>query len=350
MFGQAGLDGIAWGDPVKFSNESQAFGVSLVEMLEGNNFAISFRDQNQGGTGLLLSGQYDPDSGSVTFSPAVAYARHQAQNVALLSMPHAKVAVVFSEHEIYDSQQLRSGQMYGSAVLAQVEANHAPQILRKHRFFGGPVARLSATRLSPSDFVVAYRGGAEATNKHQKQEAAYMLAGMRGAELLFDPHPISLEPDMTQIWSRSLSLVDEGIVSYTYHSGREEVTKQALLRLNPSTRKLEVAHGPEVVAEGFTPYVGSVSTSLVQRSSNVSKLRSEPRLLTYFAGVEGFTGRGRFCHVSSGMPEGCVEMPLTEMAVTSAVSSEVGDGRALLVFTDTRGIPHYKMIGLLDAY
>lgn len=383
MVGGAEVSRMRWGAPACFSGSSQAFGPALVG-LDGvpGGLAIAYRDENRGGSGFLLGARVDQATLSlVNLSVAKPFARHLAQGTSLVAFPQSRVAVFFAEHVLGGvAGRLSGGAMYGAALLAQVPAGGAaePQLLGKHRFEAGPVARIHATRVSPSSFVVAYRRGESAVDNNaaprpmalavaghgataalidsaaptrESAEASCILGQLRGSELVFEPQPVLLEPGATQIWARSVALVQENVISYTYHSGNEQLTKQAILSADPVTRRLTVLRQPEVIGRGFTPYVGTLSTALVQGDAAQPVLLQEegPRLLTYYSHGSSGHVQARMCKVNgAGVPMACTDLDWPNQEVLSAAGAPVGDGRLLLVFTDVRGAPHYQLIGLLE--
>jgi len=358
MFGLADLAGMVWKAPLPFGNGS-AFGPVLVE-LQGRDggVAIAFRDTNRGGTGVLVGGACNPEQNRLDLGPARAFARYQAQGMGIVALPESLVAVVFAEHTTNRMTRTpEAGAMYGSAVLARVNTNGAaPEVISKRRFASGPVARIATSMLSPTSFVVAFRQ-AEDSAKGERSEASCVSARLRGGgELIFDPRPLLLEPQRGQIWSRSVSLLGEGVVAYTYHSGNEQLTKQALLAVDPRTQQLGLLRAPTVISEGFTPYVGSVSTStpFVQHlsSGQAERLRVQgPRVLAYFSGGESITPKGRFCKPDrESLPNNCQDIVWANHEVTSAAGAQVGDGRLLFVSTDASQSAYYSLVGAMEPF
>lgn len=348
MFGKAERTGVNWSMPLLFSNRSEAFGPALVELQDtpgiGIGIAIAYRDMDRGGSGILLGARYDPKQNLLSVAPPRAFARHQAQRLALVSLPQSRIAVVFAEHALSGAGgKLEGGAMYGSAALAKVHAGGAaPELVGKRRFVTGPVARLATTMLSPTSFVVAYRQGEEAADG-AKGEASCAFAQLHGSELVFDPHPLSLEPEQTQIWSRSVTLIGDNMVAYAYHSGNEQLTKQAVLRVDPKTHRVSLLRAPEVIGRGFTPYVGSLSMDALQSQA--------PRLVTYFTAAGSTKPQVRLCGVAGdGLPGGCQDLSWADREVTSVDGAPVGDGRLLFAFTDARGTAYYALLGLLDPF
>jgi hypothetical protein len=277
--------------------------------------------------------------------------------MALMPLPESRVAILFAEHALHGSgaEQVQGGMMYGSALLARLnvsEGSH-PEVLGKQRFVKGPVARLSATMVSPTSFVVAFRHiPAHSSLLGEKAEASCLLGTYHYGALGFDPKPLSLEPDQDEIWARSVAYLQDNLVAYTYHSGREQVTKQAVLYVDPATRQVSILREPEVISKGFTPFVGSLSTSTPlrehQSAGQLQLLEKQgARLFTYFA--EGGGARGQFCRAT---PEDtlsdCQFFDWTSHELTSVSGTPVGDGRLLFFYADAGGSPHYQLVGLMD--
>jgi hypothetical protein len=366
LLGHATAGSMRWHPPVLFSNQSQAFDPVVVQLQEGSDrrggIAISFRDANRGGDGILVGGRIDPMTGKVILGTPRAFARNQAQAMVMLPLSDSRVAVVFAEHIVNDRVgQLRGGAMYGATLLAQVHSDgRPPEVINKDRFASGPVARLSATALSPTLLAIAYRlGGVDAGM--DQAEAACIAGQVHRNHILFNSAPLLLEPDQTNIWSRSLVRIGENTLSYTYHSGKEKMTKQAIIRADPRTHHLELVQGPEVLAHGFSPVVGSVAlvptvdeletqkTGPFPLSLTESRRQQTVRLLTYVGQDGAKPVQARLCGISKkGVPSGCQDLTWSVRDLASVSGTPLSDGRFLFMFTDARGNPYYQFIGLMD--
>jgi len=354
MLGKPDATTMRWTPPSPFSKESQAFGPTLVQLRNSTAVAIAYRDQNRGGSGILHSGVYDPSRSEIRMGALRAFAKHQAQGVTMVPLPDSRLALLYSEHVLQGpAKLLAGGAMYGTAVLARVHGDgSAPELFGKHRFLSGPVSRLTSTMLSPTSFVVAYRQG-DTTSDGKKAEASCILANLIGTELVFHPKPLSLEPEMSQMWARSLALIQDNTFTYTYHSGNEKKTKQAVIHADPRTHDMTLLQKPTVISEGFTPFVGTVSTSapLLERDSKVTSLlqKEGPRLFTYYNSDGTSNPRARMCKVArGGLPSECRELDWARRDLSAAAGTPLADGRMLFVFTDARGIPFYQFVGLLE--
>mmetsp|Transcript_36111 Transcript_36111/g.90870 ORF Transcript_36111/g.90870 Transcript_36111/m.90870 type:complete len:582 (-) Transcript_36111:76-1821(-) len=351
MLGQAGPLAMTWGSPVQFSDRAQAFSPVVVELQDGSGLAIAFRDQNRDGTGILVGASLMAESSNetsrgVTLSPQRAFARHQAQGMALLPLEGSRVVLLFAEHSGLGQQEV-GNLAYGSAVVAKINSDSglAPDIFGKHRFVTGPVARLSATSLSPSSFVVAYRRG-ESDPAAPRTEASCTFVQVKGAELVFKTAPVSLEPDRSQIWARSVAPVAEDTFVYTYHSGNEKATKQAVLRVDPATQQVVLLRQPEVISKGFTPYVGSLSSASVHVAPQ-EPASGGPLVMTYFSDGDSTKAAARYCRFNSGgSPVGCRAVEWSSHELVSVSGTPMQDGRVVFAFTNAKGQPYYQMVGL----
>eukprot|EP00928_Gymnodinium_smaydae_P016293 TRINITY_DN16089_c0_g2_i1.p1 TRINITY_DN16089_c0_g2~~TRINITY_DN16089_c0_g2_i1.p1 ORF type:complete len:648 (+),score=131.85 TRINITY_DN16089_c0_g2_i1:60-1946(+) len=384
LVGHRSKTGVRWNTPVPFSGESQAFGVQLADLGDaegksgaaaaGGNLAIAFRDQNLGGNAILLGARIGAD-GRVLLSSGRPFARNQAQQMALVPLAGSRVAVIYAEHAGaaggVPAQAGAPGASYGSALLAHVApSTDAPEILGKHRFVSGAVARLSAAQLSRSTFVVAYRhasatdahgNGAQATlasrgAERRSNEASVVLAQVVGGKLFFDLHSVSLEPNQGQIWARSVAPVQENVFAYTYHSGTERLTKQAILRVDPVAHRLAIVQQPQVLAQGFSPFAGSLGSALPPSLANGADAalvrNSGVRLFTYYAKAEDPARlQARMCKATAeGLPAMCEEMPWIDFEASSVAGAPLGDGRVIFVFSDAAGQPHYQLVGLEEDF
>lgn len=368
MLGHASPDKMVWHPPTLFSRDSQAFSPVAVQLIEGNEalkrggIAIAYRDMNRGGDGILLSGRIDHASGKLLLGSPRAFAKHQAQTMSMLALPGSRVIIFYASHNVAkDDQQQAPGGMHGTAMLAQAHPDGSPpEVIGKKHFATGPVARLAATLLSPTSFVIAYRQGASDADS-KLAEAACNTGELHDNDVLFGLSPLLLEPEQAQIWSRSVSLIAENTVAYTYHSGHEGLTKQAIIKIDPSSHLLEVVHGPETIGNGATSVVGSVAL-LAESTSNTrtrglrflstgdqQRLQTS-RLLTFFDHDGPKPASARLCNMDKfGNPLGCKELLWSGRDMVSVSGAQVRDGRYVFVFTDSRGVPYYQFAGLRDA-
>lgn len=342
MLGRAAPEGMQWHPPVLFSNQQKAFSPVFIKLNETRygktgGFAIAFRNADRGGDGLLVGGRISHKSGKVTLGTPKAFARHQAQAMELVSLPDSHVAVIFAEHSPRVNGE-KALDMYGTALLAQISADDGPmEIKSKDRFATGPVARLSVAPLSPTSFGIAYRqGGGE-----EGAEAAAIVGELHKSHIRFNSAAALLEPKQAHILARSLSLVGESTLAYTYHSADEKVTKQAILRDNPKSHRLEVVHGPVVLAQGFSSVLGSAAFS-PQNSKEASSL-----LLTVLGHNSPKPAEARLCRISSsGSPGACINLEWEARNLASVSATQVSDGRIVLLSTDSSGNPYYQIAGL----
>eukprot|EP00747_Dinoflagellata_sp_TGD_P183210 gnl/TRDRNA2_/TRDRNA2_37932_c0_seq1.p1 gnl/TRDRNA2_/TRDRNA2_37932_c0~~gnl/TRDRNA2_/TRDRNA2_37932_c0_seq1.p1 ORF type:complete len:554 (+),score=127.71 gnl/TRDRNA2_/TRDRNA2_37932_c0_seq1:247-1662(+) len=372
MVGKPNIDGMTWGEPVHVSDGSSAFGPVLVALPETQAVAIAYRDEDRGGSAVLRGGKFDPITKTVKVGEAKTFAKHQANGMALLPLSGSRVVLIYADHTPPASGAQQQGKnsaltSSGAAMLAELddEGIEAPKVLGKHRFVTGPIARISAVKLAPDEFIVSYRQGGQSNSDQDRKEASLMWAQMRGNELVFDPHPLHIEPDQTQIWARSAALVDEGTIAYTYHSGNEQLTKQAIVKVDPATHRMKLVAGPYVVAKGFSPLVGSVSLagptedklqiSMLQQSSSSTSASSAAlraatyRSFTYFSQDSGTSKvQAQICSTQSdGLAAGCKDVDWSDEDLASVSGASIGDGRLFLAYTNAKGMPSYQLFGLL---
>lgn len=282
-----------------------------------------------------MGGQINPKTSLCTLGETIAFARNQAHGYATIVLPNSRVALMYSERQLDSSGKTKA--MHGSALLTQIEKDGVPKELGKYHFAEGPITRLMATRLSSDSFVVAYRAEAEG---EKKEEANAIWAQMKGSELMFDPHPISLAPDETEIWGRDVSLVAKDYFAYSFHAGGEQVTKQAIVRVDPGTHKMTIVDGPSPLDEAPTPYVQSVSLPFAPRA---------PHTFTYYQKPGSGIARAKVCPITpQGKMRDCTDLNFVGYELSTVAAEPLGEGRLLFVFADTTGTPYYQFVGLFD--
>lgn len=349
VIGDAHDGGMRWG-PASLIGE-QVFGPVTAELPGSGLLAMAYRTKDVAGDGVLRCVRREPDR-SVIFGKPYVFANLQAQAMSLVGMPQSRVAVLFAEHLAQGKAGAPHFEMHGSSILAEVSGDlEAPKLLGKSHFADGPVSRISVAPLSPTLFAVAFREGQDSeASPSSSREASVALAELWDSSLVFTMKPIPLEPSKDEIWARSVAGLGHNAFAYTYHSGTEQVTKQAVLRLDPESHKLVILQQPQVIAFGFTPFVSTVGTvqqEEPQMASQVELLQSHGHRLFTFLGAEGAHGQGTICAVSQGLPVGCKNSGKTFREVVSATSAPIGDGRVFLLSVDAKGSPYYSLVGLL---
>jgi len=339
MLGRATPAKMIWAEPVLFSNDTKAFSPKVAGLPNGR-VAVAYRDGNKQAAGLLACGEIDKKTQMINWSPSLGFARNQAHEMAIVPLPHTRVAVMYSSHHTDSEGKVTSS--FGSAMLVQLNEGGVPEVLGKREFAEIPVTRLTATLLSPSEFIVGYRGaaGGDAMTTGAKEEASAIYAQMKGTELVFDPHPLSLEPTRSQIWGRDIALISANKFSYSYESATEQKTKMAVVQVDPGTHKMTVVDGPITIGTGKTPYVKAISLPYAPR---------EPRTFTFFQLPGEGIAKARMCAVSpAGKLSRCSDMNWAGMELSSVAGVSLGEGRQLFVFADLQGTPYYQFVGLFN--
>jgi len=351
VLGTAADDGMRWSAPALLSSSSSVFSPALVELEASGSFAVVYRTEDRGGNAVIRAGRRDT-ANRLQLGPPQMFARYQAQAAALLALPNQRVAVLFADHVPVKD---RDGQFdhFGTSLLAEIPVMHgeplvAPKLLGKYHFAKGAVSRITAAPISSKSFAIAFRQGPgqDFENASPSREATVSLAELWGSELVFTTQPLSLEPSREQIWARSVAGLGDGAFAYTYHSGAEQVTKQAVLRLDPSTHRLVALQEPLVLASGFTPFVSTVSTVTREAAADAAPGRGH-RLFTFFGGEQGAKGQAKICAVTPGsLPDKCQEVGTTAKEVLGVSTALLSDNRVFLLTSSARGEPYYALIGL----
>lgn len=337
MLGRVGVSEVFWNPPRAFSNQSKAYS-PVVTILPNHRVAIAYRNQNEGGSGLVIAGNLNATSGKIDFGKPKLFAKHQDHAMQILPLPNSRAVIFFAEKKAMKSGEKTTFESFGAAQLLQVKADGSSDLLGVQRFSEQACTRLSAVKIGPASFVLAYRAE-EDPNSNKKMEAAIIWGQHRDGELVFDPHPLSLEPEATGIWARSVALVAKDTVSYSYFSSTDEKTKQAILKVDPFSHKFTIVDGPKVLEKGFqTPFVGGVSFPYAPR---------EAHTFTFFKKPGRGYAQAKMCAVDSGgHMKLCEEMSWAGYELGSVSGVPLGEGRLLFAFTDKQGTPYYQFVGL----
>lgn len=340
IVGRAGNTEIVWGSWKEFSGGVKAFGIALAGFPNGR-LAIAFRDADRSGTGYLMAGFLtDAKKLIVEFVKPQAFARDQAQHAALVPLASSRVACLYSEHAFDASAKAKP---FGGMALVQVgEGGHLKTLGKYHFAHGELVTRITATPLSPSSFVVAYRvvPGVAAPPNEPSKELSALWVGMHGTELMVDPHPVTLEPERVNMWARSVALVAQNLIAYSYQSGTEKATKLVTLHVNPKTHRLTVADGPHLLSKGSTSFVHAVS---------LPSGAASPKTFTYFQ-KPGGTATAQVCRISpQGSIASCQEVPWADAELKSVSGVRLPDGRMALAFASMSGAPQCQILGPTES-
>eukprot|EP00397_Hematodinium_sp_SG-2012_P047853 GEMP01054583.1.p1 GENE.GEMP01054583.1~~GEMP01054583.1.p1 ORF type:complete len:384 (+),score=97.91 GEMP01054583.1:20-1171(+) len=285
----------AFSEMVSFAS-TRAF-TPVVAGLPSGRVVVAYRDANDKGNGLIVGAAITP--AGVTLGIPLPFARHQEHQMAVLPLPGNHVVVFYSDR-IVDALG-KTKERFGGVGLFVVGARGDVVLKGKLRFAEVPVTRIRAALLSSNEFVVAYRHVQNEIGV-EKQEGNVVYGAFHEGEVVFDPHPISMEPDKVDVWARDLTLVSMNTFAYGYYLAGSEELKVQLVKVDPMTHRM-TKKSVQVVGHGFTPFMKGVSLAFAP---------NEPR--TY--------------------------------DVQSVAAQSIGDSRMCFVFTDQSHRPHFQLVGL----
>jgi len=318
----------------------KAFSPSIVAW-ESGKIAISYRDEQKDGYGILIaaaigiSGVRGADK-HLTWGKPVTYAHNQSHRTSLLAISNDRFILNYSDH----GQATKLGVVpsgFGSSALGVIKSDADVSLVGTFRFAEEAVARIESILLNEKSFVVAFRGAKLIdemdSTKFIYQEASCVLGSIHGNDLVFDPHPLHLEPLKQQFWARSLSLVEPNVFSYAYHSGMDQKTKLVTVKVDPSTHKMTPV-STMILREGDTPYLKMVSMAYT----------GAPYTVTFYQ-PEGETLLVNICSVNAEAALSQCEDTEIAPSVDSFDAASLPSGRMLLMFA--RGsVPYYQVVGL----
>jgi len=209
------------------------------------------------------------------------------------------------------------------------------------------VARITATALSPSSLVAAYRVLPEpsAAPGQASRELSAVWMGVRGGELVVSAHSLALEPGRVGAWARDVALVSQDLFAYSYQAGPERQTKLALVRVDPETHQMAVTSGPTVIGHGDATSVRGISLPSGPAS---------PRTFTYFQRPSE-NAMAEVCNVSpDGRITDCRDVMWADTETRAASGVRLPDGRLAFAFANKAGAPFYQLLsgsesGVQDA-
>jgi len=267
----------------------------------------------------------------------VELARMQAHRAALLPLGLDKAVAFYSDYRAATKDEAE--RHFCSASLAQVGHLGAISELGTYHFLEYAATRLTAKLLSPTTFVIAYRGTKAVDEMNpdivHRQEASAMYGELVDTELSFDPNPIDLEPETTNIWDRGLSLLGPNTFGYAYETGKDQGTHLAVVHVD-ADHQMKVMSRTKL-SEGFSPFV---------RMVDLPYSIDDPHTLTYFQRDKKNIASICMLNLTGGNLTDCEETVWMDRELSSVASASLGSGRTLFAFADEEGIPYYHVIGL----
>lgn len=341
MVGKAGIGDVIWGAPKQFSEQS-AYGITLAAFPSGQ-VVISYRNVPQNGYAYTTAVDPRLHSGNLnvtTLGKPVKFAIMQNQVNPAITLPGSMTAIFFND--LMKVSADAKAQAYGSVMLARVFPDCSFELRGRYRFTNMPVENLAVTLLTPSSFVIGYRGlplGGVEPGQGSK-ELSVVWGEVKDSEFVVQPHPLVMEPGMANFKERDLSLVNQGMVAYSYWSDSEKLTKMSILKVDPVTHNLAEASPAVTLEPGSTPFIHSVSLPYGSES---------PHTLTYLQAAGGHS-TASVCRVTlEGRAEGCKDVDWSGQGVSDAKAVTLWDGRLVFVFADKNNLPFYQHVVLYPA-
>jgi len=332
---------VIWAAPEKFSGGSKAYSPQVIG-LPTNRIAIVYRDEDKQAVGWIKGGEIGISKvrGAdlhITWGEPVSFCRDQAHKMAVVNLPRSRIAVFYSDH--IPATARTEEESFGNSVLADVDGNGGVSILGKFRWSDDAVVRIEATLLGPNQFILGCRASKWVndmdTSDIMRQEAMAVYGEMDGADLLFDPGHLNIEPEKEQVWARAVGLVGKNEFAYAYQMGEKRRTKMAVVKVDPETHKMTIADGPVVLHKGFSPYVQMI---------NLAYAPTDPHTLVYYQ-PEG-KDLINICRFKKGKIERCEDFPWISQEVSSVSAINLGGGRVLFMFANKQGVGYYQVMGL----
>jgi hypothetical protein len=332
---------IHWSPPEKFA-ELKAFDPVAVGM-DTNRIVIAYRDDDREATLFLRAGELDASgvrgtTKHITWGEPLSVARMQAHRAALLNLGPDKAVVFYKDFR--PATKETPERHFCAAGLANVGKLGALSELGTFHFLEFAATRLTAKLLTPTSFVVGYRGTKAVDDLDasivRRQEASVIYGELVETELVFDPHPVDLEPDITNVWDRGLSVVGPHTFGYAYQTGVEQGTHLAVITVDPVTHHMKVL-SRNLLSKGFSPFVKMV---------DIPYSPDDPHSLALYQ--EGDKNVANVCDVdlTLGNLTRCEEMVWMDRKLSTVATATLGSGRTLLVFADDQGVPYYHVIML----
>jgi len=336
MTGIVGEEAVQWNAPQAFSNATSAFEPALA-ILPTGRLVIAYRDTATNAIGYLVGG-YAAVKGNATanLTSPQAYGMQQSGKAALVPLANSQVACLFAEPEVDLAGVKRNP--YGAAALLKVTADGTLYLHGTYHFAQATVSQIAAVSVSPSSFVVAFKGLPNAGQQAAtSSELSAVWMDVRDNELVQHPNPLTLEPSRRGMESRDLALLSQNLIAYSYQSSGDEKTKVAIIRLNPATHQMTTQGQTQVISTGEAEGVQGVSLPYGGQVPS-------PYSLTYLRHEEE-GAVAQVCKVSfwQGLSD-CHKFRWANDTASSGSAARLGDGRLVFAYTTNLSVPFLQFV------
>lgn len=317
----------------------------VVQGSQDKRILVSWRDQSRGGTGwvrgatLGTTGIRGADM-ALTWGTPVTVAMNQAHKSALVSLGNNRFALMYADKVM--ATEHTPTESFGNSILAEVNGTGEVFQIGKFRFSDFALCRLEAAKVTGTSFLIAARASRMVDELDPSvstaQEATAIYGELVDDELVFHPNAVNLEPSGSQIWARGISLIAPNTVAYAYQAANNgSKIKLGVVKIDPSTHRMEVVQQPVVIANGFSPYVSML---------NVPYTPSDPHTLTYYEGATDSVVNVCSWSESTRTLSRCEDFKWHGTKLTSVSGVHLGGGKAFMVFSTSSGSPYYSVWGL----
>jgi len=337
VMGEATPTDMVWSKPVSFTNGGEAWSPKAMGFGNGR-VAIAYRNKKDKGTGFVVGGLYNaPDAerkgGSLNLTAPAEFAKGLSHRTSMVAVEGMSIVLCYVG-------QGANGNDFGAALVYKVLPDG--KLLKRSkapiRFSERPVTHLTTTALDNKLFVVGFRGAPlKSSDGQEVKEEAAMVVGAYAPSLgtvVFEPTEFSVEPSQPQIWSRGVSVVGQNLVMYAYQEGVTGMTKSAVLRVDPDTKRITFQERPKVVHQGETPYVNAIS---------LAAYPMQPQTVVYYE-TKGI-GKAHICDLSAaGTTQNCKDISIVGRPLLDIKGLALGMSRVLFVMSDSKGVPYFEEV------
>uniref|UniRef100_A0A0G4HN11 EGF-like domain-containing protein n=1 Tax=Chromera velia CCMP2878 TaxID=1169474 RepID=A0A0G4HN11_9ALVE len=402
---------VAWSPPECFSGEDEAWGPSVVGLLNGR-LLVAFRSRDRKGEATMIAAEVpDPTAPTrLVWGSPRSYGRNQSHKAALIPLPDSRVGLFFEDFRAVpikaadadgaggagNNQNATAGSLlqgsastdsgfefraFGNALLIELGEKSKISKLGSYPFAMTAIARITATITRPGEFVLGYRAtptislvGKGGTVHH---ETMAVLGYMANDDIVFTSPKVNLEPDGTGAWARSLSLLTAGKVLYAYQVGSEKQARYAVLKVDEKHKRLEVTEGPRLLFEGQSSYLTAVTLpghfhALVLHEGNAEigegGEETEGKKTTKISSSASSTGTS-LVSLSAGFRAGTGSKSSASICSLDAKTDELEDCEVftwaergakyvngvalsphvlLVAFADSQGVPWYQLMAVVN--
>eukprot|EP00928_Gymnodinium_smaydae_P016178 TRINITY_DN16030_c0_g1_i2.p1 TRINITY_DN16030_c0_g1~~TRINITY_DN16030_c0_g1_i2.p1 ORF type:complete len:592 (+),score=130.70 TRINITY_DN16030_c0_g1_i2:118-1893(+) len=315
-----------------------------VQGSSGRSLLLTWRDGDRNATGwvrgasLGAPGVRGADM-ALSWGEPLIFSPSQDHAASLLAFPGDRYGLMYVDKTAATLHV--PAQSFGNAMLLQVAGGGQTVSVGSFRFSDVAVTRLEAAKLGDNAFVLVARSAGLVDDLNPEITTSQQAIAIYGEavqdDLVFDPNPLNVAPQTSEVWARGVSHIAPNTFAYAYQEATNGQIEMAVGTIDPLTHKMHLAQPSVVVRSEVSPYVSMLSMPYTA---------ADPHTLVYYQSGDASMINVCSWRSATSRIERCEDFTWLSHRLDSVAGVELGGGKALMVFSTTEGIPYYTVLGL----